>query len=302
MTLTSLLMRQLTGGSRVADTGTASAVAPLGGVITGLAAAMQVTAGSGMQRPGERRVLRGPAPHRRPWRVPVRPDGPGNPDRRHRRRQPSPHRHRGRTRQRPRQLGPRPATWTSSPARPRRPRWLRRPRPRRLLLAQVLVPTSASSIISGDITDERTWTAPPGGIIPVANAAAAPAAPVDAVVLGPGHRSVLCQGTGTAGQLDAVSASSQAGTQSIVVHLGGRRASPRARPHRTRGASATGRSAAGGGKGGGGAPATDGTVAIEIKVTFTADGTSRLRDRLPVGRRDPGRRARRRDARSRQGR
>ena len=47
-----------------------------------------------------------------------------------------------------------------------------------LLLAQVLVPTSAASIISGDLTDMRTWTAPPGGIIPVANAAAAPAAPV----------------------------------------------------------------------------------------------------------------------------
>ena len=48
-TLTSLMMRQLTGGTRVADAGTATAVAPLGGVITGLAAAMKVTAGSGMQ-------------------------------------------------------------------------------------------------------------------------------------------------------------------------------------------------------------------------------------------------------------
>ena len=51
-TLTSLMMRQLTGGSRVADTGTASAVAPLGGVFTGLATAMQVIAGHGNDREG----------------------------------------------------------------------------------------------------------------------------------------------------------------------------------------------------------------------------------------------------------
>ena len=38
------MMRQLTGGTRVADTGTASAMSPLGGVFTGLAAAMQVGA------------------------------------------------------------------------------------------------------------------------------------------------------------------------------------------------------------------------------------------------------------------
>ena len=147
-----------------------------------------------------------------------------------------------------------------------------------LLLAQVLVPTSASSIISGDITDKRTWTAPPGGVIPVASAAASPAFPATQIVYDIAT-GALCQGTGSAGSLDSVSFL-QAGTSKVVNtstgHQGQTPGTPTSDPWGI-GYGQIGTSGGGGGKGGGGggsAPSTDGTAATEIKVTFTADGVS----------------------------
>jgi hypothetical protein len=145
-----------------------------------------------------------------------------------------------------------------------------------LLLAQVLVPTSATSIVSGDITDERTWTAPPGGIIPVASAAASPAFPPTQIVYDIAT-GALCQGTGSAGSLDSVSFL-QAGVMKIVNtstgHQGQTPGTPTSDPWGI-GYGQIGTSSGGGGKGGGGgAPATDGTAATEIKVSFVADGVS----------------------------
>lgn len=44
-----------------------------------------------------------------------------------------------------------------------------------MTLAQISVPAGASSIVAGNISDQRVWTVPPGGILPVSSASAAPA-------------------------------------------------------------------------------------------------------------------------------
>ena len=269
--LTSLAMRQLTGGTRVADTGTASAVAPLGGVFTGLSTAMQVIPGTGLQVKVNAGYCAVPHPttghgvylfgtmtqtaltvdtadgtHSRIDIVVARVNDLGNSSS-------------------DCDVDIIKGTPAASPVPQATPAAC-------LLLAQVLVPTSASSIVSGDITDARTWTAPPGGIIPVANAAAAPAAPVTQLFWDQ-SRSVLCQGTGTAGQIEAVSFLA-AGEQSIVGTSSGGQGITPGTPTSNPWGAGYGQIGGGGGKGGGGAPHTDGTVASEIRVTFTADGTS----------------------------
>lgn len=45
-----------------------------------------------------------------------------------------------------------------------------------MALAQISVAAGATSIVAGNITDKRVYTVPPGAILPVTNAAAAPAA------------------------------------------------------------------------------------------------------------------------------
>lgn len=276
---TALMSRQLTGGSRVADAGSVAAVAPLGGVVTGLAAAMQVTAGSGMTVVVNAGYCAIPHPttghgvylfgtmvaetltvatadgsHPRIDIVIAQVNDLGTSG----------------SNCTVAVVTGTPATSPTAPATPAAS----------LLLAQVLVPTSASSIVSGDITDKRKWTAPPGGIIPVASAAAAPAFPATQIVYDIAT-GALCQGTGIAGTLNSVSFL-QAGTSKIVnTSLGHQGQTP--------GTPASGipwgigygqigtTSGGGGGKFGGGgstAPATDGTAATEIKVTFVADGVS----------------------------
>jgi hypothetical protein len=132
--------------------------------------------------------------------------------------------------------------------------------------------------VSGDLTDERTWTAPPGGIIPVASAAVAPAFPPTQIVYDIAT-GALCQGTGTAGSLDSVSFL-QAGTSKVINtslgHFGQTPGTPTSGIPWGIGYGQIGTSGGGGGKGGGGggAPTTDGTAATEIKVTFVADGVS----------------------------
>lgn len=44
-----------------------------------------------------------------------------------------------------------------------------------MALAQISVAAGATSIVAGNITDQRVWTVPPGGILPVTTASVAPA-------------------------------------------------------------------------------------------------------------------------------
>jgi hypothetical protein len=69
-----------------------------------------------------------------------------------------------------------------------------------ITLAQVYVAAGVASITTGNITDERSYVVPPGGILPIQNAAAAPAVPASQLMynLATG---TLCQGTGTAGNV-----------------------------------------------------------------------------------------------------
>lgn len=73
-----------------------------------------------------------------------------------------------------------------------------------LILAQIAVAANVTSIVSGNITDERTYVVAPGGILPIASAAAAPAVPASQFMydLATGQ---LVQGTGTAGSVSLVS-------------------------------------------------------------------------------------------------
>lgn len=271
MTLTSLLMRQLTGGSRVADAGSASAVSPLGGVFTGLAAAMKVTPGTGMQvlvNAGYAAIPHPTQGHgvyllgtmvQEPLTV-ATADGS--------------HPRIDIVIARVNDLGTSGSscdveiiagTPAASPVAPATPA-------ASLLLAQVLVPTSASSIVSGDLTDERTWTAPPGCVIPVASAAAAPAFPVTQFCWNQATGS-LAQGTGTPGQLESVSFLA-GGTSGLVNTSSGGQGLTPGTPTSDPWGAGYGQIGSGGGKGGGGSPSTDGTIASEIKVPFVADGVS----------------------------
>ncbi len=129
------------------------------------------------------------------------------------------------------------------------------------------VAVAATATVPGTITDLRNWTAPPGGIIPVASAAAAPAA-ASSQVLYNQATGKLCRGSGTAGTVLAL-ASAPAPVLWVVNTSAG----------------ATGLTP---GLSDPGDPVywgigygawqhyltTDGTAAREISVTFTADGTS----------------------------
>lgn len=272
LTYNGLIMRQLTGATRVADAGSPSAVSPLGGVITGLAGAMQVvapvsgmsvlvnagyvavphpTAGSGVYLFGvmaQETLTIATASGSNP-RIDIVVAQVND-------------------------LGTSGSNCTvavitgtpaASPTPPATPS-------ASLLLAQVLVPTSATSIVSGDITDKRTFTAPPGGVIPIANAAAAPAVPATQL-LWDVATSTLCQGTGTAGTVQAVSFLQ--GAQSAIVNTSaGAQGQTPGTPTSDPWGIGYGQIGSGGGKGGGGAPSTDGHIASEISVTFDADGVS----------------------------
>jgi hypothetical protein len=74
-----------------------------------------------------------------------------------------------------------------------------------LILAQIAVAANVTSIVAGNITDERSYVVAPGGILPIQNAASAPAVPPSQFMynLATGQ---LVQGTGTAGSVTVVSA------------------------------------------------------------------------------------------------
>jgi len=172
MTLTGLLGRQLLSGTRVADAGTATAVAPLGGVFPGASAGLQATAPAsglsvnisagycavphptqghgcyvfGLMSSGNLAIASNSSGHTRIDIVVARvydlasPSSycdieivQGTPN------------------------AGQPATPSAS-----------------ILLAAVSIASGTSSITAGMITDKRTCTVAPGGILPVATASAAP--------------------------------------------------------------------------------------------------------------------------------
>jgi hypothetical protein len=69
-----------------------------------------------------------------------------------------------------------------------------------IALASVSIPAGAVALASGAITDLRTWVVAPGGVLPIASAAAAPAAPSSQIMMDM-SRNLLVQGTGTAGSV-----------------------------------------------------------------------------------------------------
>lgn len=71
-------------------------------------------------------------------------------------------------------------------------------------LATVSVPAAAVALASGAVSDQRSYVVAPGGVLPIANAAAAPAVPSTQFMYDL-SRNILVQGTGVAGTVALVS-------------------------------------------------------------------------------------------------
>lgn len=67
-------------------------------------------------------------------------------------------------------------------------------------LATVSVPAAAVALASGAVADLRSYVVAPGGVLPIANPAAAPAVPASQIMYDL-SRDLLVQGTGTAGSV-----------------------------------------------------------------------------------------------------
>lgn len=72
-----------------------------------------------------------------------------------------------------------------------------------IVLAQILVPAAAASITSANITDERDYVVAPGGVLPIANAASAPAVPATQAMIQLDTGAIVT-GSGTAGQVNPI--------------------------------------------------------------------------------------------------
>ena len=152
-----------------------------------------------------------------------------------------------------------------------------------ILLAQVAVASGASNITAGNITDKRAYTVPPGCVLPIATAAAAPSSGGQQVMYDIATR-LLVRGTGTAGQVAGTGYAQLAGMDLADTSSGGEGltpGTPTADPWGigygeigVTGGGGGGGGKGGGGGGGGGGGTTDGTLATELAVTFAADGTS----------------------------
>jgi hypothetical protein len=88
-----------------------------------------------------------------------------------------------------------PATPAAAPAKPANS----------IILAQISVPAAVTTITTAMITDLRAWVVAPGGILPIANTAAAPAAPAYQLFYNIAT-GLLCTGSGTAGSVAPLSA------------------------------------------------------------------------------------------------
>jgi hypothetical protein len=145
-------------------------------------------------------------------------------------------------------------------------------------LAQVAVAGGATSITLGNITDRRAYAVPAGCMLPIASASAAPAAGPEQLMYDIAT-GLVCRGTGTAGAAAAVGYSGLAGFQNVNTSSGATGitpGTPSAEPWGI-GYGEVDTSGGGGGKGGGGgggSPDTDGTLATQLQVAFTADGQS----------------------------
>jgi hypothetical protein len=137
-----------------------------------------------------------------------------------------------------------------------------------IALAYVLVPTSATSIITADIGDKRAYVAPPGCIPQIANAAAAPAVPATQMMYDVATGTIV-QGTGTAGSIGSIGFTGVGGYQIVNTSTGGEGNTP-GTPSSDPWGIGWGQ-IGGGGKG---SSNTDGSFATEMSVAFTADGTS----------------------------
>ncbi len=67
-----------------------------------------------------------------------------------------------------------------------------------IALASVSVPAAAVALASGAVTDLRTYVVAPGGVLPIANSAAAPAVPSTQIMYDM-SRNLLVKGTGSSG-------------------------------------------------------------------------------------------------------
>jgi hypothetical protein len=86
-----------------------------------------------------------------------------------------------------------------------------------IALASVYVPAASVALASGAVTDLRTYVVAPGGILPIANSAAAPAAPATQVMYDM-SRNLLVQGTGTAGTTALLNTGAWTPALSYVSH------------------------------------------------------------------------------------
>lgn len=153
-------------------------------------------------------------------------------------------------------------------------------------LAAVTVASGASTISSGSIADQRAHVVPAGCLLPIASAAAAPAAGTAQLMYNIAT-GLICQGTGTAGTAAAVGYAGLAGQKVINTSAGQQGSTPGTPSSDPWGigygeidVSTGGGGGGGGGKGGGGGGGggtggdTDGTIATQMAVTFAADGVS----------------------------
>lgn len=141
-----------------------------------------------------------------------------------------------------------------------------------IVLAQVSVPNGASSIISADITDLRSYTAPPGCIVPFASTGVAPAAAATQVMYNEAT-GLLVQGTGIAGETGSVALAALAGS-SLVNTSTGHGIQPGTPASDAWGIGFGSISSGDFGKGFGFSSDTDGSQVTEMQVTFQADGQS----------------------------
>jgi hypothetical protein len=267
LTWTALDSRRILGALSTADTGTAAAAHPHQGVITGLPTSLQVTAGSGLTV----KVAAGYCAVRHPTSgqgayltglmaqatLSLATADPSNP-------------RIDLVCARISDLGTSSSssdvevvtgTPASSPVAPALPS---------AAISLATVAVAAAATVPGTITDLRNWTAPPGGIIPITNAAAAPAAPSSQVFwnLATGK---LCRGSGTAGTVLGLTSGSGPVLSAVNTSTGAQGLTP--------GSTGSGGPVPWGiGHGilgyGDSRLSTDGYTAAEITRTWTADGTT----------------------------
>lgn len=144
-----------------------------------------------------------------------------------------------------------------------------------IILAQVSLPNGASAVVPADITDLRTYVAPPGCVVPFTSTGTAPA--MSPLQMGFNQATgQLVQGTGTAGQAGSVAFIAVAGSSLVNTSAGHQGIAPGS-PRSDSWGIGFGAVSSGFGYGkgfGGFGTDTDGELVPEMQVTFQADGVS----------------------------